>query len=478
MHWLCVYFPQLSLDRVLQAGEDPTPTAVHDGGPKPRIVACNDPAQARGIEPGLPLSAARVLVPELVVYAQDPVAEVEVLTQLAIWAYRFSSLVSLEPPDALLLEVQGSFALFGGPHSLQQRVNDGLAGLAYRARSASAPTPLAALWMARAGEEVHLLNPGGLAGAVGRLPLRVTGLSDEALGRLRGMGLRRIGDCMRLPRDGLSRRFGPRLVQDLDRALGRSPDPREPFTPPSRFDRRLVLPAEVETTGALVFALRRLVLSLCGWLLGQGKGVGRVRLLLGHRQRPPTRLSIGLLTPTREAGHLLEVMGEHLERLALEAAVDELRLTAEEVEELGGEHQDLFGQQAPQALDWTRLVERLQARLGRDAVRGLTVAADHRPEYAWRSCRPGKGATVVSGLPPRPIWLLSTPMPLAVREGWPWLDGRLQLQRSRERLEGGWWQGEDMARDYFVARTTKGVRLWVYRNLLGTPGWFLHGFFD
>ena len=40
----------------------------------------------------------------------------------------------------------------------------------------------------------------------------------------------------------------------------------------------------------------------------------------------------------------------------------------------------------------TRLVERLRARLGEDAVRGLTLVPDHRPERAWRFAAPGAPA--------------------------------------------------------------------------------------
>jgi protein ImuB len=51
------------------------------------------------------------------------------------------------------------------------------------------------------------------------------------------------------------------------------------------------------------------------------------------------------------------------------------------------------------------------------------------------------------------------------------------LGRERERIETGWWDGFEVARDYFVATTAKGERLWIYRELRGSRGWFLHGLF-
>ena len=47
----------------------------------------------------------------------------------------------------------------------------------------------------------------------------------------------------------------------------------------------------------------------------------------------------------------------------------------------------------------------------------------------------------------------------------------------RERIESGWWDGNDVARDYFVARNARGLRLWIYRELRGEQRWFLHGIF-
>ncbi|MCB1862339.1 MAG: hypothetical protein KDI47_11525, partial [Gammaproteobacteria bacterium] len=77
----------------------------------------------------------------------------------------------------------------------------------------------------------------------------------------------------------------------------------------------------------------------------------------------------------------------------------------------------------------------------------------------------------------RPLWLLPEPEPLVAKEGWPWWRGRLQLEPERERIESGWWDGDTVLRDYFVARAPGGERLWIYRELHGRQRWFLHGFF-
>jgi protein ImuB len=109
-------------------------------------------------------------------------------------------------------------------------------------------------------------------------------------------------------------------------------------------------------------------------------------------------------------------------------------------------------------------------------VQGLALAADHRPERSWRWCAPGERG---AGIPraDRPLWLLPEPRPLPLRDGRPWLDGPLDLGAERERIDTGWWDGFEVARDYFVATGPQGERLWIYRELKGRRDWYLHGLF-
>jgi protein ImuB len=133
-----------------------------------------------------------------------------------------------------------------------------------------------------------------------------------------------------------------------------------------------------------------------------------------------------------------------------------------------------------QAETFVRLVERLRARLGESAVQGLDTFADHRPERAWRTCEPGSGNGTTDGWPPsaRPLWLLRAPRPLAEIAEIPQHQGALTLLTAPERIESGWWDGDDVKRDYFVARNPAQSLLWIYRESRAGGGWYLHGFFS
>jgi protein ImuB len=128
-----------------------------------------------------------------------------------------------------------------------------------------------------------------------------------------------------------------------------------------------------------------------------------------------------------------------------------------------------------------QLIERLRARLGDDAILGLKRYGDHRPECAWRACEPGTydeslttSRAITAG---RPLWLLGRPQRLREAADVPCYDGRLTLLTRPERIESGWWDGNDVRRDYFVASNPAEALLWIYRERDTDGGWYLHGFF-
>jgi protein ImuB len=294
---------------------------------------------------------------------------------------------------------------------------------------------------------------------------------------LAAIGATRVGDVAALPRAGLARRFGRKLLDDLDRALGRAPDPRTFFTPPAEFRARLELPAEVTQAEALLFAARRLFVQLEGFLAARAGGVQRLALRLAHREARFTEVPIGLVAPARDAAHFTLLARERLGCLALPEAVRAIALTACDVVPLAGEALALFDDGASAPGDWKKLVERLRARLGGAAVHYLAVAAEHRPERASRESATGAGAAGAAHPGLRPFWLLPVPQPLEEIDAAPHRGGPLKLLAGPERIESGWWDGGDVARDYFVAETADRTLVWVYRERRAPGGWFLHGLF-
>lgn len=476
MHWLALHFPLLALQAHTRAVSACGPLALIEQGRERRILACNALAHARGVRVGQRVAAALCLVDKLCLLPYRAEKEHRALQGVAVWAGRFSSLVSLAPPRSLLVEAGRSLRLFGGAQGLLRELENELSVLGYQAQWRLGPTPEAALLMAGRGGQT-LLQDGPAAQAVlRRVPVSDLPLSSTALISLRDMGLRTLDDLLRLPRAGLAERCGLPVTDYLGRLLGERPDPRVAFQAPPRFARTLELPAETDKVSALLFAARRLIGELCGFLLGRASGASCLQWTLLHSQGV-TRLALHLKQASRDVDYLMSLLRERLERLDLAAPVRALTLRVTQMPGLAEPTQALFADAAPSTDDnAVRLLERLQARLGQGAVSGIDLVPDHRPERACVYTAPGQGAASC-GKKGRPLWLLNEPCPLRQHRGLPWYAGEpLHLGRERERIETGWWDGA-AARDYFVANARDGRRLWVFRELSGERGWFLHGWF-
>jgi len=471
--WIAIRLPRLPLEIFLRGSSTPEPFALEE---RHCVFACDRKALARGVRTGMAVSAALALAPRLRVAPRDPAAETEALLGVAGWAAQFSPGVALEFPDGVLLEVSGSLKLFGGLESLLERLRRGLAEMGWSTMLAGAPTPSAAFWLTLAGKQKFIGSMAGLEAALGALPLEVLRCDDETLAALEAIGARTLGELRALPREGVARRYGPGLLDELDRALGLLSDPRNFFVPPPRFRAAIELPAEVTQAEALLFAARRLIVQLAGFLAARSGGVQRFVLRLRHRDKAATEIAIGLVAPSRDAEHFTLLLRERFAGLELAEPVREIALRAEDIVPLAGNNLELLLEEGRAPGDWARLVERLRARLGSEAVCGIASHAEHRPERAGVIADIGEKQLQLD-FGERPFWLLDRPRPLAEIEAVPHHDGPLELLVGPERIESGWWDGDDVARDYFVARMQNEALVWIYRERRGEGGWYLHGVF-
>lgn len=477
MLWLALHFASLPLEVYARAARASSPLAiVSTTGAYAEIIACNDTARKRGVKPGMPPAAASALASDLQIVPRNLAAESAALERIAAWAIQFTPAVSIAPRE-VLLEIAGSLTIFGGLKRVWHEVSEGLRALGYAASIACAPTPLAAQWFARAGLSVRLRHSDALRASLPELPIEVMQASPEALELLKNVGARTLSDCLKLPHDGLARRLGPALLDDIGRALGSLPDPRLFFTPPTVFKAAQPLPAPAQEAEMLLFAARRLLVELCGYLSAMASGVQRLAFSFSHHGREPTRLTLSLVSATRDPDHLTNVLRERLERTKLPSPATALALESELLLPLASRNLSLLPDAGQQEEAAAQLIERLRARLGDEAVSGLRRSADHRPECAWRTCQPGSQDTSAAAIAGRPLWLLAEPRTLSEDAAAPCYDGRLTLLAGPERIESGWWDGHDVMRDYFVACNPAEALLWIYRERDRGGRWFLHGFF-
>ena len=503
MLWIALYLPELSLQIATRGMTQNRAIVIKDGpANRPTVIAANDSARSLGIQLGAPVAAAEALASNLLVVARNKDNEARALERLAAWALQFTPTVTLEPQQGILLEAGPSLRLQGGLDALMEKIKSGCERLGYRVVYGVASTARAAWWFAltsdyctihdnymsfpRRRESMLTCNRqmdsrlrGNdniddssdqkiLRNHLGKLHITSLNWPTQTVELLHALGIKTLADCLALPRAGLVQRFGAALANELDQALGIQPDVRPLFSAPQQFHSRIELPAEVSEVDALLFPLKRLLIEMEGFLRGLGAGVQSVRVELEQGSKQRESFSVGLLAPEREHQRLLMLISARLANLKLERSVWAVSVHAEQLQSLSGKQSSFLVDSASHHVASRQLLERLQARLGKDKVQTLALANDHRPEYAWSVCNVSQHHAV-SNYPLRPLWLLPQPRPIG--------DSDIALLAGPERIEAGWWDGKSVQRDYYVARNGKGSVLWIYRQHRGALQWYVHGLF-
>jgi len=393
--------------------------------------------------------------------------EDECLERLAAWCYQYSSQVCIVPQhNKLLLEVAASQSLFGNAEILAERICTELNELGYQPNPGIAPTPEAAHLAARHG--LHIRSSGDIRQDIAALGVDSLSLPAPQIQALQKTGLRTIAEVLRLPRKALARRLGPSVSDYLDRLLGQRPNPLKTFRPPDSFAAGMDIPETIHTQG-LFFPLKRLIQELCGVLRARDRGIQVLKIQLYLDEGMET-ISLTLQQATRSESHLMMLLRERLERLQLTCAVHHIHMGAPYFLPCVVVQKDLLTEVHASSLDAEQhVIERLQARLGADAIKGLNCHQDHRPEHSW-SLRELDEPVVYAERPRRPLWLLPEPKRCHIDQ--------YRILAGPERIESGWWDGNDCRRDYFVARDNDGSTLWVFQEYKPHPGWYLHGLFS
>ncbi len=436
------------------------------------------------------------------------------LEQLAGWAMNYSSEVSIQQPDALLLELGGSIRLFAGLDALLKRISTALSvfwGLEHRL--ALTPVPAASLLLARCIDDITSESCIECAGGVrylcietlpalrailGGLRLQRAGLQPGLVERLAAMGIRCFQDLWRLPAAGLEQRFGGRFRQWLEALTGPAAALPDRFRPAEVFFAEHCFPVEVRTRCLLAPAIDKLVAELVCFLRNRDLALEQLQCEFRHHGAKATCIEVRFSQSSRDRQRILLLIEEHMENLVLPLPVSALSLSAEAFSPYQPVYTGLFAAAAAAAPggggdagEWPQLIEQLQARLGGEIVSRLQVIDEHRPEKAWKHLHglvqpPAVAAAQSAGgrhgessddsAWSRPVWLLPAPRVLYCAHGKVYYQGKELLLSTAERIESGWWDGEDIRRDYYYAMNRHGSGLWVFRDL-ESGRWYLHGVF-
>ena len=519
---MAIWLSRLAVDRWRQAeacpepgrrggkrgeGADAEPVAlIAETAHGPRITATNDAALAAGARPGMPVTDARALCPQLKVTPADPEGDRAFLERLALWAQRWGPWTALDEPDGLLVDVSAVAHLFGGEADLLADAAARLAAQGLTARVAIAPTAGAAWALAHFGparnlQDAILAADEDAAARLARLPVAALRLDPDAVLVLRRLGLKRIGDLVTIDRDALKRRFRSRAphanpLLRLDQLLGRIPEPLLPVVavPPALAQRRLLEP--IRHRALLDQVVADLAADMARELEGRGEGARRLELGLWKVDGEVMLRSLELAAATREPAHIARLFAAKLDDVEAGFGIELVRLRAAWAEPLPLAQADLDEKAEEPGTSLATCIDRLTVRLGAEAVRRPVLYASHIPERTQRwqpPLVPEPASQEELAFHARPLKLLDRAEPIAVLyatpDGYPkqfrWRGALHEVVRVEgpERIAPEWWREKGTARlrDYYRIEDSQGRRYWIYRAGLvgdgrgGLPDWFLQG---
>ncbi len=446
---------------------------------------------AAGVRIGMRRAGVSLLCPDAVLHEHDEARARAAIDSIALSLLQYTPEVALAEEASLLLDITASLRAFGGQRALCRLVRSNVLGLGFTLRIGMAPTAHGAWLLARypmnadRARQRRVVRIDTLARRLDALPCALLPLARPYREWFDGIGCNTFGDMRKLPRAGLKRRTSTNVLDALDRAYGQAPELFDWMQAPETFCARLELPDRIEHADAIVFAARRLLLQMTGWLVAHHLAVTRFVLAMEHERGrqaiAPTLLEIVLAEAAWQETHLTRLLKERLGRMQLHAPVIALRLDAMQTAPMAPPTESLFPEPGGTPADRKRLLELLTARLGEQGVLVPSLHADHRPENANRwlpATMVQRAMGAVLPMLERPFWLLDAPIELIVRDHRPFYGSPLHIVSAPERIECGWWDDAFVVRDYMVAQGRDLACYWIYRERVGAEiRWYLHGLF-
>lgn len=463
-----------------------------------RVLTMSKLARQAGIQTEMRVSSVHMLMPEAQIKKRDTEKEQASLYAAAMASLQFTPQVCLLENASILMGVGASLTLFGGIRRLRRLIINtirqlGLSpqlGIAVSAQGAwllaQQKKPQRGVVLRYALSQVHLHQ------RLNYLPISLLPTAQTWLNWLTGIGCETLGGLRQLPRAGLQRRCGKDLLRQLDLAYGEQQELQQWLEVPMEFNARLELPDRLEHTELIFHFARALLLQLCGWLMQRQLAITSLQFELEHERgrqaRVPTKMTIPLAQASWREEHLSKLLKEHLGRLQLNAPAIAIKLVAQQVCPMHAPNADLFPEPGGNREEQSKLMELLVARLGAENVLYPAPQADYRPEIAnqWVSIlqKKSRQQVAIAHHAYRPTWLLPQPQLLEVRQHRPHYRSALKLMSPAERIEAGWWNGQLVTRDYFIAENAQHLRCWIYRERIGQAQqaqddevWYLHGVF-
>jgi protein ImuB len=486
----CVSLPALPLQLLLARRPEwlgrPAAVVAQDK-PQGEILWATREARRLGVAPGMRYDQGLGLAPDLQA-AEVPAGEIAAeVDALADELRRFSPDVEISAaePGVFWLGGKGLALLFASASAWARAIHQALVergrqatvvvGFRRFAVYAVAKSRQGALVFAGAPDEEAALRRTSLAALAVDADLRAT---------LDKLGVRTVGDFLKLPPQGVRRRFGPEAAKLHALAAGLGHEPLVPAPPFEPIAETAILDESEENAVALLFLIRRHLHPLLYRLAERAAALRELEIRFALEGAEPRTDRIRPAEPTLDDALILDLVRLRLEAAPLPAPAAELGLTAHAAPAERRQLELFFEKPRRDLAAADRALARLRAELGDAAVLRARLTEGHLPEarFVWEPLEHLAFAEPRAAAPPtliRRVFAQPAPQgPRARPEPDSWSIRSLQcgavLQTWGPYIVSGGWQRRETHRRYYFLETQNGCLLWVYYDA-GVRRWFVQG---
>ena len=462
----CVDVAALPLQILLQQHPEwlPLPAAVvEDDRPQAPVLFLNERARRAGVRTGHRYAAALALAPDLQAAVVPRATIEECVRALSASLGRYTPHVepSAETPGLFWIDASGLNRLYPSLREWATAVRLEVQRAGFRATVAVGVSRFGTCALAQTHQGITIcLDAGEERAFVERVPLASLDIDPVARDRLLALGIKHVGEFLRLPPGTLRQRLGPAADAVYNLASGRTWAPLAPVAAEEKHERQVEFDAPESNTERVLFVAKRLLDALAGDLSRRALAIVDLALHLSLDNRTRQTEHVRPAAPTVDPTQLLPLVRLRLDALELASGIVELRVAAETCRASEQQmHLLPQGTREPDAAN--QAFARLRAEFGEDAVVCAQLCDGHLPgaRFSWEPLvqMPTSAAPRVVSARPLVRRIFTRAQGSGLRA-----QGLGLKAQGPYVFSGAWWNNGGLRRDYYFAETDNGSLQWMY----------------
>ncbi|GGF75939.1 Y-family DNA polymerase [Alteromonas lipolytica] len=465
MHWLYLYFPRLQLDQFEVLHPDCSEPVVVLDINQNNVKQRSKVAAQAGIKTGMGLAEATAIHSQIVILDYSEASEAGQIEQLANTLYTIASDIVCYPNQGIAINLTPLALYYQGLDNFFALCRQTLNTQRVHFYFGAGPTIEVARVLAHHKSNALFTEPKDALDALAKCPLHSSQLDKKTIGQLKRAGIKQLGELQALPLQEIGKRFNNEVITYLLALKGVKQPPYSLFHPRKLFSQFMELPYAVDSAMGISRYLAPLVTNNCQYLQKRNLVTDELQITLLQRDHGELYFTINAGTAHHHADDWLLLIDLKLEQLSLSSAVTSLTLTCDKLSEFNPDNLSLLQSNYSKHAE-NILLGKLLAKFGSQNVNTVSAINDHRPGYSNPQVSADNDNNSQSQQDIQPAWLLPHPQPLTTDT---------HIVYGPERIKTGWWDNQSMIRDYFIAQTRSGQRLWVFRD--EHQQWFVQGYF-